>query len=40
MPLLLNFKGVYDRLFELSFREEITSLACLLGYGLNYILRW
>ena len=37
MSLLLNLIGGCYKLFELVFREKITSLACLLGSRLNCI---
>ena len=37
MPLLLNLIGGCDKLFEFVFQEKITSLAYLLGSGLNCI---
>ena len=37
MSLLLNLIGGCDKLFELVFQGKITSLACLLGSGLNCI---
>ena len=37
IPLLLNLIGGCDKLFEFVFQEKITSLAYLLGSGLNCI---
>ena len=40
ISLLLNLIGGCDKLFELIFREKITSLACLLESGLNWNCHW
>ena len=37
MSLLLNLIEVYNKLFELGFREKVTLLFCLLGFGLSCI---